>query len=331
MPACYRDESRLARKASDEAGATRENILNMLNMKPKLLCITIVFLMILALGAARAVVASAGGTTVSGDSEARFETHGGVRYMVTRSRTFELTQFAYKGDTVRTAVVEAEITHRHRLSEDLADNGDETGTVTLTVHPVSPSGHFDPPLATRKLAGDEIDIEGSGGVKVTTWGCCAESSAETQLSLNTLKTRWVRSSAVPLLTYTRLGKPAVARVASVYAVLTPLDDELLGKDKSSVAMITWSDDDQPLQRILIRLKADKPREAAMEWTATVGWRVGSAPLDNHTVFDPAKPTKPVFVWQIADGKAIELPLAGDRFDLAAARVPPGVSLKELPR
>ena len=292
--------------------------------------IAIALLMILAFDSVPAAAGSGGGTTVRGDSEARIETDGGVRYLVTRSRTFELTQFAYE-ESVRTAVVEAEIRHRRRVSEDLADNGDETGTVTLTVYPVNPAGHFDPPLATRKLPGDEIDIEGSGGVKITTYGCCAESSAETQLSLNTLKTLYVKSGDVPLVTYTRLGKPAVGRLVSVYIVMTPADNEVLGKDDSAVGMITWSGDDEPLQHILVRLQGDKPRDSAREWTVTVGWKIGSAPLDNHTVFDPAKPSKAVFVWQIADGKAIELPLAGDRFDIAAAKLPPGVSLKELPR
>ncbi len=270
------------------------------------------------------------GTAVTGDSEARIETDGSRRYMVTRSRSFELTQFAHN-ETVRTAVVETEIRHRHRISEDLADNGDETGIVTLTVYPVNPAGHFDPPLATRKLSGDEVDVQGSGGVKVTTWGCCAESSAETQLSLNDLKTVFVKSHDVPLVTYTRLGKPAVGRLVAVYMVLTPIDDEILGKDNSAVAMITWAGDEAPLQRIAVHLHGDKPRDAAMEWTTTVGWRVAGKPLDNHTVFDPAKPAKTVFVWQIADGKTIELPLAGDRFDVAAAKLPVGVSLKELPR
>jgi len=284
----------------------------------------------LMLHAPLAIAGAAGGAAVTGDSEARFETDGGTRYMVTRSRTFELTQFAHN-ETVRTAVVETEIRHRRRISEDLADNGDETGIITLTVYPVNPAGHFDPPLATRKLAGDEVDVEGSGGVKVTTWGCCAESNAETQLSLNTLKTVFVKSHDVPLVTYTRLGKPAIGGVVAIYMVMTPADQEVLGKNDSAVATITWASDDQPLQRILVRLHGDKPRDTAMEWTTTVGWRVAGGALDNHTVFDPAKPAKTVFVWQIADLKTLELPLAGDRFDVAAAKLPVGVSLKELPR
>jgi hypothetical protein len=272
---------------------------------------------------------AAANMSVTGDAEAKIETDGKARYMVTRSRTFDLTQTAYL-ENVRTVVVEAEIVHRRRLSEDLANNGDETGTVTLTVYPINSSGEFDPPLATRKLPGDAIDIEGSGGIKVTSYGCCVESNTETQLSLNTLKTKFVKSSSVPLLTYTRLGKPsAVSRTASVYLAMTPADQDVLGSDTSSVAMITWASDEQPLQRVVVHLKNGKPREAVLEWESTIGWKTGRGPLESHTVFDPAKPTKPVFVWKIGEGKAIELPLVGDRFDLATAKTPKGVTLEQL--
>jgi len=274
-------------------------------------------------------LAIAGRASVTGNAEAKIETEGKAQYMVTRSRTFELTQTAYV-ENVRTVVVEAEIVHRRRLSDDLANNGDETGTVTLTVYPVNSSGQFDPPLATRKLPGDAIDIEGSGGVKVTSYGCCVESNAESQLSLNTLKTKFVKSSNVPLLTYTRLGKPsAVLRTASVYLAMTPDDQEVLGSDTSSVAMITWASDEKPLQRVVVHLKNEKPREAVLEWESTIGWKLGKGPLESHAVFDPARPTKPVFVWKMGEGKSIELPLVGDRFDLATAKTPKGVTLEQL--
>jgi hypothetical protein len=165
-------------------------------------------LLLLVLCAAPAL---AGTTRLSGDSEARIEAQAGARYLITRSRSFELTQFAHQ-ETVRTAVVEAEVNHRHRISQDLANNGDETGTVALSVYPIDHRGQIAAPLATRKLSGDQIEVEGSGGVKVIAYGCCAEADAEFQLSLETLRTRYVRSSQEPLLTYTRLGKrPAVNR------------------------------------------------------------------------------------------------------------------------
>ena len=96
-------------------------------------------------------------------------------------------------------------------------------------------------------------------------------------------------------------------------------------------MITWASDDEPLQRIVLYLRGSNPREAAMSWSTTIGWKVPNASLDSHTVFDPSRPTKPVLVWQIDEGRAIELPLVGDRFDVAAAKLPKGINLKELAR
>jgi hypothetical protein len=100
---------------------------------------------------------------------------------------------------------------------------------------------------------------------------------------------------MPLLTYTRLGKPsAVLRTASVYLALTPADQGVLGADTSSVAMITWASDEQPLQRVVVHFKDEKPREAVLEWESTVGWTLAKGPLESHTVFDPSKPSDPCF-------------------------------------
>jgi len=273
--------------------------------------------------------ATAGVTSLSGSAGAQIETQGKSHYMVTRSRTFELTQFA-DHETVRTAVVEAEVTHRQMLSEDLGANGDETGTIALTVYPVISGGQFGSPLASRTMPGDAVTIEGSAGVKVTAYGCCVESNAETQLNLGTLRTLYVKSSAMPLLTYTRLGKPhAVSRRVAIYLAMTPADTAVLGADQSAVAIITWASDYAPIQRVLVRLQSAQPRTDALDWENIVGWKIGLNALDNHTVFDPAKPSNPVFVWQIGDGRQIYLPLAGDRFNLAAARTPKGITLKDL--
>jgi len=73
----------------------------------------------------------------------------------------------------------------------------------------------------------------------------------------------------------------------------------------------------------VHLRADKPREAALEWSTEHGWRNASSALDEHTVIDPAKQSKPVFQWRVGDNKAIVLPLLNDRLDVAAAKLPAG--------
>ncbi len=112
-------------------------------------------------------------------------------------------------------------------------------------------------------------------------------------------------------------------------VTTPADKEVLDEDPSAVGVITWASDDAALQRILVRLRGNNPREAAMSWSSTLGWKVENAPIDNHVVVDPTKPSKPVLVWQTDDAQSIEIPLVGDRLDLASAKLPQSISLKEI--
>ena len=94
-------------------------------------------------------------------------------------------------------------------------------------------------------------------------------------------------------------------------------------------MITLEGEDEVMQRIRVHLRADKAREKAMEWSYELGWKTASAKPDNHTVIDPAKPSKPVFEWKVGDNETIEIPLADDRLDIANARLPEGVKLELL--
>jgi hypothetical protein len=220
------------------------------------------------------------------------------------------------------------------VTDDLGAKGDETGRVKLTIRAIEPGPRFGAIAATRELAGDEIKLNSSASVTVITYGCCAENSAETELSLSSLKTLYVRAGGVPLTTYTILGKPARGRLIAVYLTMTPEDELVLGKDPHAVAMITVAGQDEVLQRMLVSLKSDNAREpareTAMDWSLDLGWKAASGALENHTVIDPAKPTKPVFTWKIGDAQSIELPLVNDRLDTASAKLPAGVTLRTLP-
>ena len=267
--------------------------------------------------------------SISGSAEATLQKDRNGLYLITHSKSFQLAQFAYKART-NTVLVEGDVVHRLLVSEDLGTNGDETGKVKLTIRPIDSNGQFGAPMAVREVPGDEIKLESPAGIDIITYGCCQESSAETELSLASLKTLYVRSSGTNLVTYTRLGKSAMGRVIAVYLAMTPADQEVLGSDPSSVAMITLEGEGEVLQCIRVLLRADKPREAAMGWSTEIGWKTSSNTLDNHTVIDPAKPSRPVLAWKIGENQAIELPLTDDRLDVAVAKLPAGVTLKLLP-
>ena len=267
--------------------------------------------------------------SIRGSAEATLQKDRNGLYLITRSKSFQLAQFAY-GGRVNTVLVEGEVAHRLLVSEDLGTNGDETGTVKLTIRPIDSNGQFGVPLAERKTPGDEIRLDSPAGVTVISYGCCQESNAETLLSLADLKTLYVHSSGARLTTYTQLGKPALGRVIAVYLAMTPEDEAVLGSDQSAVGMITLEGEGRVLQRIRVLLRGDKPREAALGWSIGIGWKTASGALDNHTVIDPAKPSRPIFVWKIGESQTIELPLIDDRLDLVVAKLPEGVTLKMLP-
>lgn len=289
---------------------------------------TLALALLLAGGALPAFAADASSTGVSGNAEATLQRDGKALFLMTKSRSFDIAQFAVKTQT-KTVLVEGEVAHRLRVTDDLGAKGDETGTVKLTIRPIEANGKFGAPVATRALPGDEIKLESPAGINVITYGCCQENSAEEMLSLASLRTLYVRSGGAPLTTYTQLGKPALGRIIAVYLAMTAADEAVLGNDPSAVGMITMAGEGEVRQRIRVHLRAAKAREAALEWSTELGWKTASDALDNHTVIDPTAPSRPVFQWKIGEKQAIAIPLVDDRLDLGAATLPPNVTLEPL--
>lgn len=272
--------------------------------------------------------AGAADSSLSATAGAALQREGKKLYLATQSRSYQLAQYAY-GTRIGTVVVDGEVRKRLRVSDDLGAESQPTGTVAFKIHPIDSSGGFGAVAASRELPGDEIRLDSPAGVAVIVNGCCAENSAEWELSLESLKTLYVSAGGIKLSTYTILGKPARGRVIALYLAMTPSDDEVLGADPTAVGLITVAGEGDVLQRIRVHLRGGKAREAGLEWSTEHGWLNASGTLDEHTVIDPAKPAKPVFQWRIDDNKTIALPLAGDRLDVAAAKLPAGVVLEVL--
>jgi hypothetical protein len=291
----------------------------------KTICsVTLAVIALASTGAGRADTAHH--TSIKGTAKASLQKESQGLFLHTASHSFQLAQFAADGET-RTVLVESELFQRLQVTGDLGAKGDETGRVKLALHPIESSGQFGAISATRELPGDAIKLDSPSGITIITYGCCQENSAETQLSLASLKTLYVRSGGVPITTYTRLGKPALGRQIAVYLAMTAADQSVLGNDRSAVAMITVVGEDAVMQRMLVHLHAEKPREAVLDWSTEIGWRNASGTLDSHIVLDPGKTWKPVFTWKIKEGQAIELPLVDDRLDAAAAKLPSSVTLE----
>jgi hypothetical protein len=271
---------------------------------------------------------AAADTSISASADATLQKDGSKLNAAIRSRSYQLAQYAY-GKRTGTVIVDGEVRRRLRVSDDIGAEEQPTGTVALAIHPIQPNGSFGAVSASRELPGDEIRLDSPAGVAVIAYGCCAVNSAESELSLDSLKTLYVSAGGVKPSTYTILGKPALGRVIALYLALTPLDDEVLGKDQSAVGLMTVAGEGDVLERIRVHLRAEKPREAALEWSSEHGWRNASGALDEHTVIDPAKQSRPVFEWRVGDNKTIVLPLVNDRLDVTAAKLPAGITLEPL--
>ena len=272
--------------------------------------------------------AAADDSSISATADATLQKDGKKLYIATRARSYQLAQYGY-GKRTGTVIVDGEVRRRLRVSDDIGAEGEQTGTVALAIHPIDASGRFGAVAASRELPGDEIRLDSPAGVAVIAYGCCADNSAETELSLDSLKTLYVYAGGIKLSTYTILGKPARGRVIALYLAMTPCDDDVLGKDPTAIGLITVAGEGDVLERIRVHLRADKPREAALDWSTEHGWRSASGTLEEHTVINLAKPSKPVFEWRVDDNKTITLPLVDDRLDVSAAKLPAGVTLEAL--
>jgi len=274
------------------------------------------------------LTALAGEQSIGANAGAVLEKQGNKQFVATRSHSYQLAQYAY-GAKLGTVIVDGAVKRRLRVSDDIGAETQPTGTVHLAIHPIQKDGTFGPVSASRELPGNEIRLDSPAGVAVIAYGCCVENSAESELSLESLKTLYVSAGGIKNSTYTILGKPARGRVIALYLAMTPLDDDVLGKDKTALGLITIEGEGDVLERIRVHLRSAKSREAALDWSTEHGWRNASGALEEHTVIDPSKPTTPIFEWRVADDKIIALPLVNDGLDVATAKLPDGITLEQL--
>jgi hypothetical protein len=267
-------------------------------------------------------------SSITANAGAALGKEGKQLYLTTKSHSYELAQYAY-GSRESTVIVDGEVNRRLRVSDDIGAENQPTGTVRLAIRPIQKDGSFGAVTASRELPGDEIRLDSPAGVAVITYGCCAENSAEAELSLESLKTLYVSAEGIKHSTYTVLGKPALGRVIAIYLAMTPLDDEILGNDKTALGLLTVSGEGDVLERVRVHLRTAQSREAALDWSTEHGWRNASGGLDDHVVVDPSHPSTPIFEWRIADGKTIALPLVNDRLNVAGAKLPEGITLETL--
>jgi hypothetical protein len=217
-----------------------------------------------------------------------------------------------------------------------ADNEDAEhapGQVKLTAYPLTAKGQG-PAQFTIAAQGDEVEPDGSY-LTVSRYGCCVENTTKAVYSLengtylfNTTGQKWTTLGAK--------GGFAMTRIAVAHVAPSAMDDVLFGKVEHAGAILSYASPTAPLQRIMVLLPADAADDTTLNWDATLLWVSGDYPEGtDHIYVDRTDKPENVFTgvtlrFKLDETNVIDIPLRGDRLDLAAAKLPRGYKLTAMP-
>jgi hypothetical protein len=216
---------------------------------------------------------------------------------------------------------------------DHEDPASEPGRIKVTAFPLTDKGKGAAQF-TIAAEGDEVVPDGSY-LTVTRLGCCVENATKAVYSLengkylfNTTGEQWTTLGAK--------GGFAMTRIAVAHVQPTAADDAILGKEPNAGALLSYASPTAPLQRILVILPPDAASDATLNWAGDLLWVSAEYPDGtNHIYVDRVDKPENVFTavtlrFKLDDTNVIDIPLHQDRLDLAAAKLPHGFSLKEVP-
>ncbi len=216
---------------------------------------------------------------------------------------------------------------------DQQDPETTPGQVKVTVFPLTDKGKGGAQF-TIAADGDEVTADGSY-LTITRLGCCVENATKAVYSLengkylfNTTGDQWT--------TLGSKGGFAMTRIAVAHVAPTSADDTLFGNEQRGGAILSYASPTAPLQRIMVMLPPDAESDATLNWAGDLLWVSGDYPDGtNHIYVDRADQPENVFTavtlrFKLDETNAIDIPLRQDRLDLAAAKLPRGYSLKEMP-
>lgn len=217
-----------------------------------------------------------------------------------------------------------------------ADNEDpayEPSEIKVTVFPLTEKGKgpaqyvITSPAEEVKADRDELIF--------TRPGCCVEYTTKAVYSLESGKYLF-NATSDQWATLGAKGGFAMSRTAAVHIAPTESDDAVFGKVEHAGAVITYAGATSALQRIMVMLPGDAADDTTLNWDGTLLWVSHDYPDGtNHIYVDRTDKPENVFTgailrFKLDEANAIEIPLHGDRLDLAAAKMPKGYALKEIP-
>jgi hypothetical protein len=209
----------------------------------------------------------------------------------------------------------------------------EPGQVKVTVFPLTAKGKG-PAQFTITAPGNDAKAD-SSYLTITLPGCCVEYTTKAVYSLengkylfNTTNDQWATLGAK--------GGFAMSRIAVAHLAPTEADEKLFGKVKHGGAIISYASPTAPLQRIMVLTPPDGEDDVTLNWAGDMLWVSKDYPDGtNHIYTDRVDKPENLFTGatlrlKLEDANSIDIPLLHDRLDVAAAKLPKGYTLKELP-
>lgn len=203
----------------------------------------------------------------------------------------------------------------------------------ITIFPLTDKGQG-PAQYTIAAVGEEAKADASY-LTITRPGCCVEYTTKAIYSLetgkylfNTTNDQWATLGAK--------GGFAMTRIAVANVTPTEVDDALFGKVQHAGALISYASPTAPLQRIMVILPPDADNDVTLNWSGDLLWVSSDYPDGtNHIYVDRSDKPENVFTGaalrlELDDANSIDIPLQQDRLNIAAAKLPKGFTLLDVP-
>jgi hypothetical protein len=129
----------------------------------------------------------------------------------------------------------------------------------------------------------------------------------------------------------------MTRIAVAHVAPTEADESLFGKVEHAGAILSYVSPTEPLQRIMVMLPPDADSEVTLNWSGELLWVSKEYPDGtSHIYVERSDKPENVFTaatlrFKLDDANSIDIPLEQDRLNIAAAKLPKGYTLKELPK
>ncbi|WP_374378155.1 hypothetical protein [Dongia sp.] len=215
----------------------------------------------------------------------------------------------------------------------------EEATAKVTVYPLTDEGKG-PVAFTIEGKADAVEAMGDF-VALTRFGCCVEVPTYAVYSLETGKYLFNATGEGHWGQWATLGAHGGAefeRIIAYHAKISAADADLFGETKNGAVIITYANQTEPLQRVmLIATEEDMGMDAPLEWMPKIDLVNKDNPKGTDRIYNQQGGnavdlfTNATVRLVLDDAKSVEIPLVADRLDIAHAKLPKGYSLVEMKR